>query len=201
MVTQEQCIEKMKDAEAVQATMRDIRDCMTTRLPSVKWWIHAGTALSAYYGRDELAGGVVLPGDNDIDFAVAAETCPVKDFIKAFDDAGFVRGYFFRQNDVGVVLRYFKRDVPFDCYWHYLRGRKRFWVTCGPTVHVLPAYLFEDLHPMKFLGIEVPAPFPLDVYCAWKWKKVGDKFPDSEHGGEALDRFSVDDWRIYESKK
>jgi len=201
MITNADCIERMKDAEAVRATMRDIKECMVAQLPDVKWWIHAGTALAAYYGRSEPEGGVVLPGDNDIDLAVAAETCPVNDFIKAFDDAGFTRGSFFRKDDVGAVLRYFKRGIPIDWYWNHLRGRKRFWITCGPTVHVLPAYLFEDLHSMKFLGIEVPAPSPLDAYCACKWKKVGDRFPDPTQGGERIDIFSVDDWRIYKSKK
>jgi len=193
MITNADCIERMKDTEAVRATMRDIKECMAAQLPDVKWWIHAGTALAAYYGRNEPEGGVVLPGDNDIDFAVAAETCPVSDFIKAFDDAGFTRGSFFRKDDVGTVLRYFKRGVPFDCYWSYLKGRKRFWVTSGPTVHVLPAYLFEDLRLMKFLGIELPAPYPLEAYCSNMWKKVGDRFPAPPEG-ESL---TVDwEWRI-----
>ena len=144
---------------------------------------------------------MVLPGDNDIDITILAETVSPAELTNAFDEAGFKRGYFFHDKlfpQVGVVLRFFFDGVPVDCYWLYKRGRKRWWVTAPRVAHVLPAYLFERLGTATFLGVEMPAPDPLEAYVHNKWKRVGDRFPGKSQGGECLD-FDWD-WPIYDDQ-
>jgi len=201
MVTNADCVTRMKDADAVRVMARKLVEVFGERLPEAGWCIHGGTALSAYLGRGKPEGGVVLPGDNDIDITILAETVSPAELTNAFDEAGFKRGYFFHDKlfpQVGVVLRFFFDGVPVDCYWLYKRGRKRWWVTAPRVAHVLPAYLFERLGTATFLGVEMPAPDPLEAYVHNKWKRVGDRFPGKSQGGECLD-FDWD-WPIYDDQ-
>lgn len=179
------CIERMKDTKSVRSTLRDMAACFEKRLPDVIWFAHAGTALSMYYGRNRQTGGTVLPGDNDIDIGVLAETVDLQELIKAFDTDGFTPVYLFNDPvypSTGVVVRFSKRQVPIDFYWMYGRGRKRWWLTSPRVPHVLPAYLFEELEARLFLNVEIPAPHPLQAYCCNMWKKVGDRFPAPPEG-------------------
>jgi len=192
----EECIKTMQDTTAVRSALRDVVRCFNAHLPDVRWCAHAGTALAMFYGRGRKTGGMILPGDNDIDIAVLSETVDFEEFIKAFDADGFKPVYMFNDPlypETGVVVRFQKDEVPIDFYWLYGRGRKRWWLTAPRTPHVLPAYLFEEFKPMKLLSVELPAPFPLEAYCCNMWKKVGDRFPAAPEG-ESL---TVDwEWRV-----
>ena len=191
----------MKDADGVRAALEKIKQTFAEHLPGGKWAIHAGTALSAYYGRDNADGGVVLQGDNDLDFVVLAETCSPEDFTEAFLAAGWKKGYFFKDKvypQIGVVLRFFWNGVPFDAYWLYLRGRKRWWLTAPRVPHVLPACLYENLDEAKVLGVSLPVPTPLEAYCYNKWARVGEKFPDNPRKGEML--CLQPEWQVYDDQ-
>ena len=192
----EKCVAAMKDTKRVRAALKAVKRCFDEHLPDVQWCTHAGTALAQYYGRNRKTGGVILPGDNDIDIAVLSETIDFQSFIESFDVDGFEPVYLFTDPlyaEAGIVARFQKNDVPIDFYWLYGRGRKRWWMTSPRVPHVLPAYFFENMKPMKLLGVELPAPTPLEAYCCNMWKKVGDRFPAPPEG-ESL---TVDwEWRI-----
>ena len=190
------CATAMTNTTEVKKTLKDLVKCFCEHLPEVKWCTHAGTALSQYYGRNRKTGGVILPGDNDIDIAVLSETIDFQSFLESFDVDNFKPVYMF--NDpmypgTGIVVRFQKRNVPIDFYWMYGRGRKRWWLTAPRTPHVLPAYLFEDTKPMKLLGVELPAPQPIEAYCCNMWKKVGDRFPAPPEGESLTVNW---EWRI-----
>ena len=194
MRTRAECVEGMKDTEAVRKTLKDIQTCFSKKLPKTTWFLKCGTALAAVFG------GHIIPGDNDIDIGVLAETCPPADFVKVFDKAGFTREYFFNDKEfpmLGIVIRFSKRGVPFDCYWLYPRGRKRWWLTAPRVPHVLPAYLFEDIHNVRLLGLELPAPHPIEVYCDHMYKKYEGSYPAFGKKGEPGETLEVfPEWEI-----
>ena len=194
MYDNKECIKRMKDTKAVKETLIKVQECFEERLPDVKWCLKYGTALAAVFG------GHIIPGDNDLDIAVLAETCPPGEFIRAFDAAGFKGEHLFHDSvhaHLGVVIRYSHRGVPVDCYWLYPRGRKRWWLTAPRVTHVLPAYLFEDLHNVRILGLELPAPHPIEVYCDHMWKKHEGSYPAADKKGEpGEDLHLFPEWEI-----
>lgn len=194
MYDEAKCIERMKDTAAVKKTLEGIEECFREKLPGVTWCLKYGTVLAAVFG------GHIIPGDNDLDIAVLAETCTPEEFIKAFDEAKFDRDYYFHDQvhpELGTVIRYSKDGVPFDCYWLYLRNRKRWWLTAPRVTHVLPAYLFEDLRNVRLLGLELPAPHPVEVYCNHMWKKHEGSYPAADKEGEPGENLHVfPEWEI-----
>lgn len=210
MVTQADCVKRMQDEGAVRAALMALCGAMNRANVitisrsgngnGVRWWAHGGTALSCWQGIGKEGSGVVLPGDNDLDIGVAAETIHPAELAAAMADAGWRRGYFFEDTarpGSGVVLRFFFDGVPVDVYWHYRipaahdgYSPLRWWLTAPRIFHQLPDRLFSGkLDWLHMLGVALPVPH-MPAYLFQKWHGVyvdGEwTFPGRSQGGERL---------------
>jgi len=142
------------------------------------WWITAGTCLGAIREKD------FIDHDDDIDIGILYNSKKQRDnIIAGMMKKGFELKHIFGKKNAGLEYSFIKKGVKIDFFYYDESVWKcindgycmSIWQYGKRIILDFPAYLFEELKEIDFLGLKVNVPNPPEDYLNIRygdWKKV-----------------------------